>query len=183
MHPNWKNQEHHHLCPLVNTLSFWKKMSLVFESPRAIQINKQLKKTRTDAIPLKKATLYYNINMDSTCIYTCAVCSSSIYWFWLPLWYLQTLLTMHVQCKQGLWMFVVKRIHDCANYECRICWWKTIYLILWLFFVFFTGERKICSITCDFFFSVSDWIFERSWPRLFKNFSAFQILSSIVICY
>ena len=107
-------------------------------------------------------------------IHTCAVCSSSIYWFWLPLWYLQTLLTMHVQCKQGLWMFVVKRIHDCANYECRICWWKTIYLILWLFFVFFTGERKICSITCDFFFSVSDWIFERSWPRLFKDFSAFQ---------
>ena len=23
----------------------------------------------------------------------CVVCSSSIYWFWLPLWYLQTLLT------------------------------------------------------------------------------------------
>jgi hypothetical protein len=26
-----------------------------------------------------------------------------------------------------------------------------ISLILWLFFVFFTGERKICSIMCDFF--------------------------------
>jgi hypothetical protein len=29
--------------------------------------------------------------------------------------------------------------------------WNDISLILWLFFVFFTGERKICSITCDFF--------------------------------
>ena len=25
----------------------------------------------------------------------CVVCSSSIYWFWLPLWYLQTLLILH----------------------------------------------------------------------------------------
>jgi hypothetical protein len=30
---------------------------------------------------------------------------------------------------------------------------KSFPLILWLFFVFFTGERKICSITCDFFCS------------------------------
>ena len=28
-----------------------------------------------------------------------------------------------------------------------------ISLVLWLFFVFFTGERKMCSITCDFFCS------------------------------
>ena len=28
---------------------------------------------------------------------------------------------------------------------------KFISLILWLFFVFFIGERKICPITCDFF--------------------------------
>ena len=26
---------------------------------------------------------------------TCVVCSSSIYWFWLPLWYLQSLLTLY----------------------------------------------------------------------------------------
>jgi hypothetical protein len=38
----------------------------------------------------------------------CAVCSSSIYWFWLPLWYLQTLLskTMQDQIQLSyLWSF------------------------------------------------------------------------------
>ena len=30
----------------------------------------------------------------------CVVCSSSIYWFWLPRWYLQTLPTTHVNEKE-----------------------------------------------------------------------------------
>jgi hypothetical protein len=34
-------------------------------------------------------------------------------------------------------------------YQCQ----RSISLILWLFFMFFTDERKICSITCDFFCS------------------------------
>ena len=42
---------------------------------------------------------------------TAYVVCSWVYGFWLPLWYPQTLLIMYVQCKQGLWMFVVKRIH------------------------------------------------------------------------
>jgi hypothetical protein len=44
-------------------------------------------------------------------------------------------------------------------------------------------REKFVPSRVIFLFSVSDWIFERSWPRLFKDVSAFQILSSIVICY
>ena len=38
-----------------------------------------------------------------------------------------------------------------ARNQDNVSEWNDISLILWLFFVFFTGERKICSITCDFF--------------------------------
>jgi hypothetical protein len=49
--------------------------------------------------------------------------------------------------------------------------------------VFYRWEKNVFHHLWFFLFSVSDWIFERSWPRLFRDFSAFQILSSIVICY
>ena len=41
--------------------------------------------------------------------------------------------------------------HGCLSLHKSQC--KFSSLILWLFFVFFTGERKICSIICDFFCS------------------------------
>ena len=68
-------------------------------------------------------------------------------------------------------------------------------LILWLFFVFFfTGERKICSITCDFFV-LGFWLdlrkvmtqtnyflkFSDSFPDPSVNhFSIFFILSGFI---
>ena len=45
--------------------------------------------------------------------------------------------------------------------------------------VFLAVREKFVPSHVIFLFSVSDWIFE----RLFKDSSAFQILSSIVICY
>jgi hypothetical protein len=41
----------------------------------------------------------------------CVVCSSSIYRFWLPLWYLQTLLRPLVSC--GLTL----KLRSCVNYK------------------------------------------------------------------
>ena len=50
-------------------------------------------------------------------------------------------------------------------------------LILWLFFVFFLPVReKFVPSRVIFLFSVSDWIFERSWPRR-TTFFNFRIVS------
>jgi len=61
----------------------------------------------------------------------CVVCSSSIYGFWLPLWYLQTLLDN--KCPILVWSVLKKRwIKSVTRYDvyfvqCR--WWMTRSLI------------------------------------------------------
>jgi hypothetical protein len=51
--------------------------------------------------------------------------------------------------------------------------WIHFSLILWLFFVFFTGERKICSIRCDFFV-LGFWLDLRKVPDFLKILVPFK---------
>jgi hypothetical protein len=51
----------------------------------------------------------------------CVVCSSSIYGFWLPLWYLQTLLSFCMLClwDQPLYVIYGKLLSSCFRFVCN----------------------------------------------------------------
>ena len=90
-------------------------------------------------------------------------CSCSICWYWWNCWTSQ--FTRSFQNNTEI-------VIDKYNFSNSLAVLRVFY-----------RERKNFPSRVIFLFSVSDWIFERSWPRLFKDFNAFQILSSIVICY
>jgi hypothetical protein len=77
----------------------------------------------------------------------CVVCSSSIYGFWLPLWYLQTLLTLIKYWTCSLDLIFTKRINNSSILI--IIFHETIWIFHWRMHMLATPQYqpRLSSIT------------------------------------
>jgi hypothetical protein len=87
----------------------------------------------------------------------CVVCSSSIYGFWLPLWYLQTLLII----KRVYVTLDIKEKNEEEN-QCRFNAWM-VYSFKWYIWLFWAYLMKVILSVPD------EGYFERTWWRLFQK--------------
>jgi hypothetical protein len=94
----------------------------------------------------------------------CVVCSSSIYGFWLPLWYLQTLLTKHLHNK-----YKHNHIHICRAWTIISNIWFLIDKILTIY---------ISQISFSKVVSAGDF----AWHRMYLAFIEYLCLNWPRIC-
>jgi hypothetical protein len=109
-------------------------------------------------VPVTRSLVLYVCFVDrclSFCIFSfghCCVCSSSIYGFWLPLWYLQTLLSwIHIVSKSkklALMYLCVRGTDVVPFYDVCIRFWNCSISVVFFVFYIVTLYTYIYEYQC-----------------------------------